>query len=63
VSLVLLPEECRWFQDNPRKYFWKEARLRALKAAFGFHFQRKVAKAMRASAPPKPAPVPASHAA
>jgi hypothetical protein len=51
VSLVLLPEECRWLMDNPRKYWWKELRLQALSRAFAFRFQRAVEKAMRASAP------------
>jgi len=51
VSLVLLPEECRWLMDNPRKYWWKEIRLRALSRAFSFRFRRAVEKAMRASAP------------
>jgi radical SAM family protein len=50
VSLVLLPEECRWLMDNPRKYWWKELRLRALSRAFSFRFQRSVEKALRASA-------------
>jgi hypothetical protein len=49
VSLVLLPEECRWLLDNPRKYWWKELRLRALSRAFAFRFQRSVEKALRAS--------------
>ena len=51
VSLVLLPEECRWLTDNPRKYWWKELRLRALSRAFAFRYQRAVNRAMRASAP------------
>ena len=51
VSLVLLPEECRYFLDNPRKYWWKELRLRALAKAFSLSFQRQVDRKMRASAP------------
>ena len=42
VSLVLLPEECRWFLDDPRRYWWKELRLRALAHAFRFHFGRQM---------------------
>ncbi|HXH29052.1 MAG TPA: radical SAM protein, partial [Candidatus Polarisedimenticolia bacterium] len=30
VSLVLLPEECRWLSDRPRRFLWKEMRRRAL---------------------------------
>jgi len=32
VSLVLLPEECRWFVDRPARYFRKAMRVRALRA-------------------------------
>ena len=46
VSLVLLPEECRWFLDRPRRYRWKELRLRALGGAF----RLRLAHAMRAAA-------------
>ena len=51
VSLVLLPEECRYLLDNPRKYWWKELRLRALSRAFAMRFQRQVDRKMRASSP------------
>ncbi len=51
VSLVLLPEECRWLMDNPRKYWWKELRLKALSRAFAYRFQRSVEQRLRASAP------------
>jgi len=50
VSLVLLPEECRYLLDDPRKYWWKELRLRALSKAFSLRFQRQVDRKMRASA-------------
>lgn len=43
VSLVLLPEECRWFTDDPRRHWWKELRLRAL----GRVFRLKLAREMR----------------
>jgi hypothetical protein len=46
VSLVLLPEECRWFLDRPNRFFWKEARRRALRRAFRF----RLARSMRAAA-------------
>ncbi|HEU5182437.1 MAG TPA: radical SAM protein [Candidatus Polarisedimenticolia bacterium] len=51
VSLVLLPEECRYLMDNPRKYFWKELKLRAMSRAFGARFQRRVDRLM-AKLPP-----------
>jgi hypothetical protein len=51
VSLVLLPEECRYFVDNPGKYFWKELRLKAMSKAFAMRFQRRVDRMMRESAP------------
>jgi hypothetical protein len=49
VSLVLLPEECRWFVDNPRRYFWKEMRLKAMAAAFRLRFERQVRERLGAS--------------
>ncbi len=49
VSLVLLPEECRWFVDNPRRFWWKEVRLRAMAAAFRLRFERQVRRALRAT--------------
>ena len=55
VSLVLLPEECRYLMDNPRKYWWKELRLRALSKAFTFRFQRNVDRLM-GSPPTAPRP-------
>ncbi len=52
VSLVLLPEECRYLMDNPRKYFWKELKLRAMSRAFGARFQRRVNRLMAKLPPP-----------
>lgn len=40
VSLVLLPEECRWLLDNPRKYWRKELKLKAMSALFRMQFAR-----------------------
>ena len=40
VSLVLLPEECRWFLDHPRKYWRKELKLKAMSALFRMQFAR-----------------------
>ena len=47
VSLVLLPEECRWFLDNPRKYWWKELKLKAMARMFRARFASQVRRAMR----------------
>jgi hypothetical protein len=46
VSLVLLPEECRHLLDHPRKYFWKEMKLKAMSRAFAARFQRRVNRRM-----------------
>lgn len=51
VSLVLLPEECRWFLDARRRYWWKEARLKAMAAAFRARLAGEVRHALGA---PKP---------
>ncbi len=42
VSLVLLPEECRWFLDSQRRYWRKELKLRALSAAFRLRFGKRL---------------------
>ncbi len=44
VSLVLLPEECRWFVDNPRKYALKEAKLKAMGTVFAAQFRSRMRK-------------------
>ncbi len=41
VSLVLLPEECRWLLDNPRKYLRQELRLKAMSFLFRRQLERK----------------------
>jgi len=47
VSLVLLPEECRWFADAPRRHLWGRMRNRALGAGLRW---RLAAQARRARA-------------
>jgi radical SAM family protein len=42
VSLVLLPEECRWFLDSRHRYWRKEMKLRAMSAAFRLQYGRKL---------------------
>ncbi len=51
VSLVLLPEECRWFVDRPGRFFWKEMRLKAMAAAFRLRFAHEMRRTLRASIP------------
>jgi radical SAM family protein len=48
VSLVLLPEECRWFSDRPKRYWRKELKLRAMSRLFGWRFERQVRRTMAA---------------
>ena len=45
VSLVLLPEECRGFVDEPRRHWRGELRLRAMRAAFALRFGRELRRA------------------
>jgi hypothetical protein len=45
VSLVMLPEEARWLTDNPKKYWLSELKLRAMRRAFAFRFNRELKKA------------------
>lgn len=40
VSLVLLPEECKWFVDNPRKYALKEMKLKAFSKIFSAKYNK-----------------------
>lgn len=40
VSLVMLPEECRWL--SPRRYPWQRFKLGTLRRAFGHRFERRL---------------------
>ena len=40
VSLVMLPEECRWL--SPRRYPWQRLKLKAMAQAFSYQFGRRV---------------------
>lgn len=44
VSLVLLPEEGRYFTDHPERYRWKELKRRATAYAFRRHFLASLSK-------------------
>jgi hypothetical protein len=50
VSLVLLPEECRWFTDRPHRYWRKELKLKAMSRLFGWQLERQVHRASAAHA-------------
>ncbi len=47
VSLVLLPEECRWLLPNPNRYRFREMRLRLMARAFRSRFNRETRRATR----------------
>jgi radical SAM family protein len=51
VSLVLLPEECRWFSDHPRRWWMKEMRIRALRAGLRMRLARRARAAARSTIP------------
>jgi hypothetical protein len=51
VSLVLLPEECRWFSDAPRRHWLGSLRLRALRAGLRLRLARRVRRARRLNRP------------
>ncbi len=52
VSLVLLPEECRWFVDHPARYALKELKLKAMSRVFSTGFYRQT-KRIQAEHRPK----------
>jgi hypothetical protein len=45
VSLVLLPEECRWLLPNPNRFWLGELKRRAMRRAFEFRFSRELKRA------------------
>lgn len=44
VSLVLLPEECRWFTHRPARWWPRELKRRALSRAFRWQFERHLSR-------------------
>ena len=40
VSLVMLPEECRWLSDNPRRWLRRRVQLRAMAGLYGWKLRR-----------------------
>jgi len=48
VSLVMLPEECRWL--SPKRYLWQSAKLGVMKRVFARQFDRRVRRMEAAGA-------------
>ena len=42
VSLVLLPEECRWLTDNPMRWWHKELKLKAMSRVYRWKFEKQL---------------------
>jgi len=42
VSIVMLPEECRWLQEDPNKYRLQRLKLAAMKKAFNAYFRTRL---------------------
>jgi hypothetical protein len=47
VSLVMLPEEARWLQHNPNRFWAGELRRKVLRRVFGYRFKRELRQARR----------------
>ena len=45
VSLVMLPEECRGLSHNPNRHWLGELKLKAMRNAFAYRFNRELRKA------------------
>jgi hypothetical protein len=50
VSLVMLPEEARWLQDEPRRFWAGELKLKLMRKVFGLQFRRELRKAQLGAA-------------
>jgi hypothetical protein len=56
VSLVLLPEECRWFSDRPHRFWRAELKRRAMARLFRWKFRSHLRRfPVRRTPRPKPA--------
>jgi hypothetical protein len=51
VSLVMLPEEARWLQDEPKRYWAGELKLKLMRKLFGMRFRRELKRAEYAHTP------------
>jgi hypothetical protein len=45
VSLVMLPEEARWLQHDPNRFWLGELKLKMLRKVFAMQFRRELARA------------------
>jgi hypothetical protein len=50
VSIVMLPDECRWLSENSSAYKLQRMKLFALKCGFGAYFRLRTSRAFRRSA-------------
>ena len=48
VSLVMLPDECRWLQDDPNRYRFAEMKRKVMRRVFASRLEREL-RAARAS--------------
>ncbi|HZI93040.1 MAG TPA: radical SAM protein [Patescibacteria group bacterium] len=51
VSLVLLPEECRWFTDHPRRWWRRELKLKAMSRVYRWKFEKNLRRHQEALQP------------
>jgi hypothetical protein len=52
VSLVMLPEEARWLQDNPRRFWLGEVKLAASRRVFAAQLAREIDRCEAKTLPP-----------
>lgn len=45
VSIILKPEECRYFSDNPQKYWWRRKKMRIMHFLFLVYFKAQLFRA------------------
>jgi hypothetical protein len=50
VSLVMLPEECRWLSDRPNRFWFGELKRKAMRRVFIRQFERELQRAQAATA-------------
>ena len=54
VSIVMLPEECRWLSEDPQAFALRRAKLAVMRTAFGAVFRRRLRRARRRRPGQKP---------
>ena len=45
VSLVMLPEEARWLQHDPSRFWMGELKLKLMRKVFAMQFRRELKRA------------------